>query len=804
MIDTYLRKATLWLFHFWLLVVPFVFTAVNDELFEFNKMIFTYAIAVIVTTLWIARMIWKKEIIWQSTILFWPIMAYAASHLLATAFSVHPHTSIFGYYSRFHGGLLSTLTYISLFFAFINTVRHEELRALIRTSLVATIGVSLYAIPEHFGVSPSCILITGEFSVGCWVQDVQTRVFATFGQPNWLAAYILMMLPLAWWYLAGAWQAWRHQQEKTDTLIHTKTSNATSLPTVALADITLGASALILGTITLLYTRSRSGFLGLAAEIGFLFVSIMFIWWRKRHQASLAHWKQSLFPVLTGSLTAIVLSIGILGSPFTPSVGELIQRIVPTNAEVSETTPSTAPTTTPAPTTGTVLENGGTDSGAIRRIVWEGAVRVWQRYPLFGSGLDTFAYSYYQDRPLEHNQVSEWDFLYNRAHNEFLNILATTGIIGFGATLLLMGVFIFAVLRDIWTLSGEDATDLTSSGNIQSDSVTDLPLIFFLALLAGYGGLAISNFFGFSTVVVGALFFLYKAWWEILRQPATPPEKQNSLNATSTPSKTHKKETKKHKSTYVTQKKSSAHKTKRLTSNAAKNQEFTWDKRSWALLGVGITALFLLMRIWGMWRHDVQLATSKAYLAQGQGYSAYVTITDLVKKAPLEPTFVDQQAVTLARLAAGTYSQDATTAAQLADEAVNASNRAVQLNPVHVNFWKNRARVFIMLATIDQRYYVQALESLHRGRELAPTDVKLLYNIALVLDALQETDQAREAYQDTLALKPDYEDARNSYADFLERQQDYAAAAEQYRYILENLNPTAQPPPKNSTPSPPP
>ncbi|MCD8527014.1 hypothetical protein LRY65_02250 [Candidatus Woesebacteria bacterium] len=109
-----------------------------------------------------------------------------------------------------------------------------------------------------------------------------------------------------------------------------------------------------------------------------------------------------------------------------------------------------------------------------------------------------------------------------------------------------------------------------------------------------------------------------------------------------------------------------------------------------------------------------------------------------------------------------------------------------------------------MLATIDQRYYVQALESLHRGRELAPTDVKLLYNIALVLDALQETDQAREAYQDTLALKPDYEDARNSYADFLERQQDYAAAAEQYRYILENLNPTAQPPPKNSTPSPPP
>jgi len=163
----------------------------------------------------------------------------------------------------------------------------------------------------------------------------------------------------------------------------------------------------------------------------------------------------------------------------------------------------------------------------------------------------------------------------------------------------------------------------------------------------------------------------------------------------------------------------------------------------------------------------------------------------LVRQAPFEPTYADQQSVTLARLASGTARQDATTAAQLAEQAIAASNRAVELNPVHLNFWKNRTRVFIMLAALNENYYLQALESLNRARQLAPTDANLVYNIALVMDALNETDVAREAYQDTIAMRPMYEDARNSFALFLEKQGEYDAAIQQYQYILTHLNPTA-------------
>ncbi len=767
--DRTLRQILLWLFHFWILVVPFVFTAINDELFEFNKMVFTYAMATLIGAVWILRMILTKKIIWKHTLLFWPIALYLFSHILSTAFSIHPHTSVFGYYSRFHGGLLSSITYIVMFFALVSNFHWRDLFGFVRTALIAALGVCLYAIPEHFGVSPSCIIITGEASVGCWVQDVQTRVFATFGQPNWLAAYLLMITPLAWWYVAVAWRKNHH-----------------------IGHLLLGSSTLILSVITLLYTRSRSGFLGLAFELTFLtLATLTLVWFQQKPGSSLTSSLReklttTFFAPLFGTLIATAVVIMLLGSPFTPSASEVVQKLSTswqTEYIEAEPSPTPLPTSDPTPASGTVLENGGTDSGDIRRIVWEGSLKVWQRYPIFGSGLDTFAYSYYRDRPAEHNQVSEWDFLYNRAHNEFINTLATTGSVGFMALLFLMGMFIIGISKDILHLVRQKNESLSSDF---------LPVIFLIALLAGYGGLAISNFFGFSTVVVGAFFFIYKAWWELLRRSwtheneddeilSTPQKSASELLQVQTP-RTKKNKKKK----YVEEKKSRVSR-----SQAVSTDSISWNENIFGAIGVGIVTIFLLANIWNIWQSDHLLALSKGHLSQGSGTLAYSTLQDLVTRAPLEPTYVDQQAVTLARLAAGTHEQDATTASRLAEEAIFASNKAITLNPVHLNFWKNRARVFIMLATIDTQYYVQALDALHRARELAPTDVKLVYNIALILDTLNETPSAREAYTDTIAMKPDYEEARNSFGQFLEKQEDYQGAYEQYRYILDHLNPTA-------------
>src|SRR3972149_8645857 len=133
----------------------------------------------------------------------------------------------------------------------------------------------------------------------------------------------------------------------------------------------------------------------------------------------------------------------------------------------------------------------GTGSGSIRLIVWRGALKVWQRAPWFGSGPGTFAYSYYQDRPVEHNLVSEWNFLYNKAHNEFLNYLAETGLVGLTTYLtFLIGLF--------WLLQVKQTR--------KSPVVTVHQAVF-----ASLVGLSVTHFFGFSTVTSNLLLFLLPA-----------------------------------------------------------------------------------------------------------------------------------------------------------------------------------------------------------------------------------------------------------------------------------------------------
>jgi O-antigen ligase len=320
---------------------------------------------------------------------------------------MHPRTSWFGYYTRFNGGLLSTLTYVSLYYLIVEYFNAKQLIKLVKTGILVGGLVALYAIPEHFGVS-SCLLITKTVGVSCWVQDVQSRVFGTFGQPNWLAAYLITLLPLV-----TAWLA-----------ITKKTLSK------------LGLSLLWLMFLAgVLFTQSRSGILGLGIGVGiWLFLTLWSWFWQPKLTETQPHISfrkkfQTNWIWIGLSLGGLGL-IGWFGTPFSPNLANLWSKSF-------NSTPNLNLPIKAAAQTGTKLDVGGTESGEIRKIDWSGALAVWRRYPVFGSGVETFAYSYYQDRPLNHNNVSEWDFLYNKAHNELLNYLATSGLVGLGSYLAL-------------------------------------------------------------------------------------------------------------------------------------------------------------------------------------------------------------------------------------------------------------------------------------------------------------------------------------------------------------------------------
>lgn len=425
--------------------VPLIWLPNTSELFEFNKLILTYILTALIVSTWAIRMIIKKKIIFRKTLLDWPILLFLLSTLISLLFSIDPHVSWFGYYSRWNGGLLSLISYSLLYWAFVSNMNPKSALNAIRYTLYAAIIIAIYASLEHFGASISCLLTTGSFDVTCWVQDVQNRVFATLGQPNWLAAYItaLIFVPLS-----AAISNFKF-------LISKQVSKSQIL----------NLCIFLLLFATLLFTKSRSGLLAFGISWA-IFWGIHMI-----RLGQLKIWSIRNFVAI--NLLLLLLTITI--------PNPLRDLVLKTRDQ------------RPTASQGTALESGGTESGAIRKIVWTGALRIWQANPknfLIGTGPETFAESYYQYRPVEHNQTSEWELLYNKAHNEFLNYLATTGLLGLLSYLLLL-IIQFSVF-------------VKKSPNIEYRTLN-------IALLAGWLTISITNFWGFSVVIMQLFLFLFPA-----------------------------------------------------------------------------------------------------------------------------------------------------------------------------------------------------------------------------------------------------------------------------------------------------
>ena len=169
------------------IIVPLILTPWNYELFEFNKMLIVYILTAIIVGGWGVKMILGRRVIFRRS--FWdiPLLIFLISQFLSFFFSIDRHTSFWGYYSRFNGGLLSIICYLLLYWAFVSNMDKRSGLATLHSSLITATLVASYGIAEHFGIDAKY-----------WVQDVKNRVFSTLGQPNWLAAWLVALTPLTW------------------------------------------------------------------------------------------------------------------------------------------------------------------------------------------------------------------------------------------------------------------------------------------------------------------------------------------------------------------------------------------------------------------------------------------------------------------------------------------------------------------------------------------------------------------------------------------------------------------------------
>lgn len=393
-----LEKLMLALFVGLAFFTPIIFTSSTAEFYEFPKMFFVYITG---TTLVAVFLVYKVIFGGKSRLPSWPVLGYFGAILISTVFTSHAYTSLWGYYSRFNGGLVSYLVFFGIYLVALNFLGGKEGGA--RGKFLSAVSLSLFPISLY-----------GIFQI-----SQQARIFSTFGQPNWLASYIVFVLPLVLWQAAT---------EQVDLKRF------------------FWIAVLIFGFINLWFTSSLSGVAGLVTA--FLYLAITY---RKK---VLNKW------VLVGVVAFFIL--GALNFNF------IKNRVF--DALVFSTDPKSYKVS---------------DPGLIRAGLWQGSLKMSVSSPknfFLGTGPETFPYEYPSFRPDLLNYSSEWDFILNKPHNYYLEILVESGI----AALAFYAIIMFKALVG------------------KKEGVEKF-------LSAGLVGFFATNFFGWPTVYTSLLFWVWLA-----------------------------------------------------------------------------------------------------------------------------------------------------------------------------------------------------------------------------------------------------------------------------------------------------
>src|SRR3989344_7002249 len=152
---------------------PLVFVTNTNELYEFPKMYFVYFMGITIFFIFCVLLLFSKIKFKSPSI---PILFYLSTTIISTIFSSHLYTSVWGYYTRFNGGLISIMVFVSIYLGVFSVLDKDDVSNILSLLIINSIPVSIFGISQHYaGV---------------------TRIYTTIGQPNWAAAYIDMIIPL--------------------------------------------------------------------------------------------------------------------------------------------------------------------------------------------------------------------------------------------------------------------------------------------------------------------------------------------------------------------------------------------------------------------------------------------------------------------------------------------------------------------------------------------------------------------------------------------------------------------------------
>ncbi|MCA9917812.1 MAG: peptidylprolyl isomerase [Anaerolineales bacterium] len=184
-----------WLFV--VIAVPLFFNIHSDRVFEPDKLTLMRSIALVMGAAWLVKFVdlrqWEQasRLRWRVEDSFWRmpflliVTLLVLVYVLSSIFSVTPAVSWAGSYQRLQG-TYTTLSYIVIFGTTIATMRtRAQVRRLVTAVIITSIPVAFYGLLQHFDLDPLP-----------WAGDVTQRVAGHMGNAIFIAAYLIMAVPL--------------------------------------------------------------------------------------------------------------------------------------------------------------------------------------------------------------------------------------------------------------------------------------------------------------------------------------------------------------------------------------------------------------------------------------------------------------------------------------------------------------------------------------------------------------------------------------------------------------------------------
>lgn len=446
-----------------IIVVPIFFNIYSSRIFEPDKITLLRTLALLMLGTWIVKLVeqggiqWtkieRKESFFKSILnipMLLPALALAVVYIISTIFSVSPRVSLFGSYQRLQG-TYTTLSYLIVFATLLGNLRkREQIERLVTTIILASLPVSIYGILQKNLIDPVP-----------WGGNVSNRIASNMGNSIFVAAYLIMTVPLAMGRIVQTLTAIMKENDR----LWAQVIRATFYIFIFSVNI-----------IAIIMSGSRGPFLGLFAGIAAM-VLLLTVYWRVRWVT----WLLTGFAVLAG------VFLVLLNIPNGPLESLRSTQWVGRFGHVFDTEDRTSlvriyiwqgASDLVSPHDPLVKPDGSTDSFNFLR-------------PLIGYGPEGMYVAYNQFYPPELGNVEKRNASPDRSHNETWDSVVTTGVLGMAVYILIYTSVFYYSLK--WL------------GMIESQSQKILFLV--LIAIGGVGGvLATGMLLGWEFFGVGLPF----------------------------------------------------------------------------------------------------------------------------------------------------------------------------------------------------------------------------------------------------------------------------------------------------------